>query len=66
MSYRFCEGTGKLVDKSITVIDGEEYDRNFIGHTLDELITASTGLFEFEREVGYDGTLWHNYIFKCK
>lgn len=60
------EGTGKLVDKSITVIDGEEYDRNFIGHTLDELITASTGLFEFEREVGYDGTLWHNYIFKCK
>lgn len=59
------EGKGKIIERSITVIDGEEYDRNFIGHTLDELINASFGFFEFEREVGYDGTAWHNYIFRC-
>ncbi len=41
-----------------------EYDRNFIAHTLDELIEASKGLFSFEEEVGIDGTVWHNYVFK--
>ena len=47
----------------VTVIDGETYDRNFIGHTKNELIRAADGLFRFEREMGWDGTDWHNYIF---
>ena len=39
------------------------YDRNFIGHTLEELKAAALGLFRFEREIGWDATDWHNYIF---
>lgn len=62
MSVR--EGVGKIPERSLTTIDGEEYDRNFIAHTLDELIEASKGLFSFEEEVGIDGTVWHNYVFK--
>lgn len=58
------EGKGKLLDRSLTVINDEEYDRNFIAHTLDELIEAADGLFNFLQEVGYDGTVWHNYIFQ--
>ncbi len=56
------EGKGKL--ESLTVVNGEEYDRNFIAHTLDELVDAASGLFGFLREVGYDGTVWHHYIFQ--
>ncbi len=59
-----CEGKGKLPDRSFTVINGEEYDRNFIAHTLDELVDAASGLFNFLQEVGHDGTAWHNYIFQ--
>ena len=59
------EGNGKIPEWSIKVIDGVEYDRNFIGHSLEELVTESIGLFEFVDEVGYDGTVWHNYIFRC-
>ena len=58
------EGEGKSREWSIKVIDGEEYDRNFICHSLKELIDAASGLFTFEQEVGYDGTVWHNYVFK--
>lgn len=58
------EGKGKLIERSLAVVDGEEYDRNFIAHTLDELVDAAAGLFTFVQEVGYDGTVWHNYIFK--
>ena len=59
------EGEGKMQDKSFRVVDGEAYDRNFIGHTLEELTAAAHGLFDFEREVGDDGTGWHNYIFSA-
>ena len=60
------DGIGKIPERSVTTIDGEEYDRNFIAHTLNELIEASDGLFTFEREVGHDGTVWQNYIFRCE
>lgn len=59
------EGKGRISNRSVTVIDGDEYDRNFIGHTLDELMDASDGLFSYVEEVAYDGSKWHNYIFKC-
>lgn len=58
------EGKGKLLERSLTVIDGEEYDRNFIAHTLDELVDAASGLFNFLQEAGNDGAGWHNYIFQ--
>ena len=35
------EGVGKIPERSLATIDGEEYDRNFIAHTLDELIEAA-------------------------
>ena len=57
------EGEGRMEERSVAVIDGETYDRNFIGHTLEELKAAAQGLFRFEREIGWDGTDWHNYIF---
>ncbi|MBR4444084.1 MAG: class I SAM-dependent methyltransferase [Clostridia bacterium] len=57
------EGEGRMEERSVAVIDGETYDRNFIGHTLEELTASSAGLFEFEREVADDGTGWRNYIF---
>ncbi|MBO4930744.1 MAG: class I SAM-dependent methyltransferase [Clostridia bacterium] len=59
------EGNGKIPERSIKLIEEEEYDRNFIGHSLEELIVEARGLFDFVNEVGYDGTAWHNYIFKC-
>ena len=59
------EGQGKSIERSIHVIDGEEYDRNFIGHTLDGLIRASSPMFAYEREVDCDGSGWHNYIFRA-
>ncbi len=58
------EGEGRMEARSVKVIDGETYDRNFIGHTLAELTRAAAGLFAFEREVCDDGTGWHNYIFR--
>ena len=58
------EGHGRIEKRSVQVIDGETYDRNFIGHSLDDLTAAASTLFRFEQEVGDDGTGWHNYIFK--
>lgn len=58
------EGKGKQLDRSLQVVNGEEYDRNFIAHTLEELVDAASGLFNFLQEVGHDGTVWHNYIFQ--
>lgn len=60
------DGVGKIPERSLTTIDGEDYDRNFIAHTLEELIDASADGFSFEQEVGMDGTVWRNYIFRCK
>lgn len=61
-----CGGEGKVSEWSLTTIDGEEYDRNFIAHTLDELIAASAQSFSFVTEVGADDSSWHNYIFQKK
>lgn len=59
------EGMGKIESRSIAVIDGVTYDRNFIGHNLSSLVAASEGLFSFLREVAFEGSPWHHYIFKC-
>ncbi|MCH5286377.1 MAG: class I SAM-dependent methyltransferase [Christensenellaceae bacterium] len=58
------EGHGKMLDRSIKVVNGETYDRNFIGHTLEELIETSLGLFTFVKEVECGDPGWHNYIFQ--
>lgn len=58
------DGLGKIPERSVSNIDGELYDRNFIAHTLEELITESENYFSFVEEVGFDGTVWRNYIFR--
>lgn len=57
-------GTGKSALQSIVTIDGEEYDRAFYSHTLDELKTYSNGLFTFVGEIlPDDEDSWKNYLF---
>lgn len=58
------EGSGKMPERSFCVLDEEEYDRNFIGHTLDELVVESQGLFQFEKELESDMLVWKNYVFR--
>lgn len=58
------EGEGKLADLSFREIDGEQYDRNFIAHTLEELVTAAEGLFTYRRELPSDMAVWRQYLFQ--
>lgn len=58
------EGEGKLDEWSLRRIDGEEYDRCFIAHTLAELTAASQGLFSYRQELPSDMLVWHYYAFQ--
>lgn len=58
------EGIGKMRDRSLAVIDGEQYDRNFIAHTLAELEAAADGIFVFECALKSDRAVWKNYVFR--
>lgn len=58
------KGSGKIEDKSLTEIGGVQYDRNFIAHTLDELINATEGLFSYQGEMRSDMPVWKNYVFR--
>lgn len=57
------EGTGKRKESSNVTYNGVEYDRNFICHTLQELVEYSAGYFEFVEELEKQGD-WRYYIFK--
>ncbi len=58
------DGTGKREQSHVT-IDGEEYDREFYRHTLDELKTCSAGLFAFAAEILPDEQdVWKRYLFR--
>ena len=57
------EGIGKIEDRSLCEIEGMQYDRNFIAHTLDELKKASEGSFSFQCELKSDMPVWKNYVF---
>lgn len=58
------EGVGKLDEWSLREVDGEEYDRNFIAHTLSELTAAAEGLFSYRRELPSDRAVWRQYLFE--
>lgn len=58
------EGEGKLDEWSFREIDGEQYDRNFIAHTLEELTAAAAGLFAYQRELPSDMAVWRQYLFQ--
>lgn len=59
------EGIGKSAKSSYTNIDGEDYDRDFYLHTLEELKLHSLGKFVFVNEIIIEkDTSWKYYIFK--
>lgn len=58
------EGVGKLDEWSLREVDGEEYDRNFIAHTLSELTAAAEGLFSYRQELPSDMAVWRQYLFE--
>lgn len=58
-------GEGRVDQMSDVVVDGEEYDRSFYAHTLEELIEYSIGLFAYDHVIeDSDKTIWVNYVFK--
>ncbi|MBR2467591.1 MAG: class I SAM-dependent methyltransferase [Clostridia bacterium] len=57
------EGSGKRKESSLVTYNGIDYDRNFICHTIDELVTYSKGYFEFVEKLEDQGD-WRYYIFK--
>lgn len=59
------DGSGKNSKSSYTSIDGEDYDREFYMHTLEELVFYSVGKFDFIKEILPDEkSSWKYYIFK--
>lgn len=58
------DGTGKQEAQSYVMIDGEQYDRAFYAHTLDELIRCSNGLLRFEEELPNEKDGWRQYLFR--
>jgi len=59
------EGKGKQNKQSYVNIENIEYDRNVIAHTLDELISYSKEIFEYEEEILADANdVWKRYLFK--
>lgn len=57
-------GTGKMEDRSVTEIDGQSYDRNFIAHTEAELTAAMGESFALVREMPSDLKIWAYYLFQ--
>ena len=57
------EGSGKRKESSLVSYNGIDYDRNFICHTIEELVTYSKGYFEFVEKLEDQGD-WRYYIFK--
>ena len=58
------EVRGKLAEWSLREIDGEQYDRNFIAHTPDEVVRAAEGLFSYCRELPTDMPIWRQLLFR--
>ena len=61
------DGVGKREKSSYTTIEGEDYDREFYLHTLEELKLYSLGKFNFVKELLFEKeSSWKYYIFqKC-
>ncbi len=57
-------GTGRMEERSVTEIDGEIYDRNFIAHNEEELSAAAGEAFVLVRELPSDMRIWAYYLFQ--
>lgn len=59
------DGNGKSSSSSYKTINGEDYDRDFYLHTLEELKLYSLGNFNLVKELSIgDDPSWKCYIFK--
>ncbi len=59
-------GNGKINEQSLRFIDGVSFDRNFIGHTLEEILQASKERFEYVRKMETDMPIWEYHLLKRK
>ena len=57
-------GAGRMEERSVTEIDGETYDRNFIAHNEEELRAAMGREFVLLRELPSDQKIWAYYLFQ--
>lgn len=57
-------GTGKMEERSISEIDGQTYDRNFIAHNEEELQASMGPAFKLVRELPSDLKIWAYYLFQ--
>ena len=57
-------GSGRMEERSVTEIDGQTYDRNFIAHNEEELRSAMGGSFSLVRELPSDMKIWAYYLFQ--
>lgn len=57
-------GNGKIDVQSFRTVDGEEFDHNFIGHTIDEILAASGQWFEYVTELETDMPIWEYHIIR--
>ncbi len=57
-------GAGRMEERSVTEIDGETYDRNFIAHNEEELRAAMGREFVLLRELPSDLKIWAYYLFQ--
>ena len=57
-------GTGRMEERSVSEIDGETYDRNFIAHNEEELTAAMGKDFTLVREMPSDMKIWACYLFQ--
>lgn len=57
-------GTGRMEERSVTEIDGETYDRNFVAHNEEELSGAVEGVFTLVREMPSNMKIWAYYLFQ--
>ena len=57
-------GTGRMEERSVTEIDGQPYDRNFIAHNEEELTAAMGKDFSLVREMPSHMKIWAHYLFQ--
>ncbi len=55
-------GTGRMEERSITEIDGQTYDRNFIAHNEEELRSSIGEDLVLVRELPSDMKIWAYYL----
>ena len=55
-------GTGRMEERSVTEIDGQTYDRNFIAHNEEELRSSIGEDLVLVRELPSDMKIWAYYL----